>query len=174
MSERDHEARRGVGVAHLSSMAGVTVGWLDPGSVTGRLRVDFAGNTLGPLPARATILLSDTALSRAVAARQGALLVFENADPALPIVIGMLQTEEGSLFGALLDPPAKEPPRQTPLPARLDGDSVVLEGKREVVLKSGEASLTLRRDGKVLIRGAYVETYAKGIHRIKGGTVKIN
>jgi hypothetical protein len=159
-------------------MAGVVVGWLDPSSTPGRLRVDFAGNALGPTAARTTILLSDAALLQAVASRQGALLVFENADPALPIVIGLLQTHEASLFAALLAPPSEapavKPSESRSGPSPLDGESVVIEGKREVVLKSGEASLTLRRDGKVVIRGAYVETYARGINRIKGGAVKIN
>ena len=58
--------------------------------------------------------------------------------------------------------------------ARLDGESVVLEGEREVVLRCGDASLTLRRDGKAIIRGTYVETHSKGVNRIKGGAVKIN
>ena len=51
---------------------------------------------------------------------------------------------------------------------------MVLEGKREIVLKCGEASITLRSDGRMMLRGAYVETYAKGVNRIKGGSVKIN
>jgi hypothetical protein len=173
MSEHDGKPTRIAGAAALSSTAGVVVGWLDPSSAPGGLCVDFAGNTLGPTPARTTILLSDAALMQAITSRQGALLVFENADPALPIIIGLLQTQETSLFGALLAPPSEAPSEKRREP-RLDGESVVVEGKREVVLKSGEASLTLRRDGKVVIRGTYVETYAKGINRIKGGAVKIN
>jgi Domain of unknown function (DUF6484) len=174
VSEYDEKPARMPGAAALSSMVGVVVGWLDPSSAPGRLCVDFAGNTLGPTPARTTVLLSDAALMQAITSRQGALLVFENADPALPIIIGLLQTQETSLFGALLAPPSEAPSERRREPARLDGESVVVEGKREVVLKSGEASLTLRRDGKVVIRGTYVETYAKGINRIKGGAVKIN
>lgn len=61
-----------------------------------------------------------------------------------------------------------------PLVARLDGEQVVLEGRREIVLKCGHASITLRRDGKILVRGIYVETHAKGVNRIKGGSVKVN
>ena len=51
---------------------------------------------------------------------------------------------------------------------------MVLEGHDEIVLKCGDASITLKRDGKVLLRGAYVETQATGVNRIKGGSVKIN
>jgi uncharacterized protein (DUF2345 family) len=58
--------------------------------------------------------------------------------------------------------------------ARLDGRRVTLEGKDEVTLKCGDASITLRRDGKVILRGAYIETKATGVNRIRGGSVKIN
>ena len=61
-----------------------------------------------------------------------------------------------------------------PVDARVDGKRVVIEGQEEVVLKCGEASITLKRDGKLILRGAYVETHAKGVNRIKGGSVKIN
>jgi uncharacterized protein (DUF2345 family) len=87
------------------------------------------------------------------------------------VVIGLVEeTTGGALLGELLTKPAAA----APVEARLDGKRVVLEGKDEVVLRCGEASITLRRDGKVLVRGAYIETQAKGVNRIKGGAVKIN
>lgn len=169
MSEHDERSQGEAGLSPLPLMSSVVVGWLDPSSTPARLCVDFAGNGRGAIVARTTVVLSETALMQAVAARQGVLLVFENADPKLPIIIGLIQTPEANLLGALLGAPRSEA-----APARLDGESVALEGKREVVLRCGDASLTLRRDGKVLIRGAYVETHARGINRIKGGAVKIN
>jgi hypothetical protein len=102
-------------------------------------------------------------------------LVFENGDPRLPIVTGLVQTDQGATpFQELLvagRPAAIGRPKAE---ARLDGERVVLEGKNEIVLKCGEASITLRRDGRMVLRGAYIETYAKGVNRIKGGSVKIN
>jgi hypothetical protein len=74
-------------------------------------------------------------------------------------------------------PPAPAAPAAAPavpVEAHIDGKRVVIEGEQEVVLKCGEASITLRRDGKLILRGAYVETHAKGVNRIKGGSVKIN
>jgi hypothetical protein len=52
--------------------------------------------------------------------------------------------------------------------------SVLLQGKDELVLRCGEASLTLRRNGRVVLRGTYVESRSKGTNRIKGGSVQIN
>lgn len=153
---------------------GVAVGRLLAGSTPVAPLVDFAGNVTGPIRARATIALDPQTIERAVVTGQGATLVFENGDERLPIVTGLVQTDQAATpFQELLVTarPANGRPK---VEARLDGERVVLEGKQEIVLKCGEASLTLRRDGKVVLRGAYVETYAKGVNRIKGGSVKIN
>ncbi len=51
---------------------------------------------------------------------------------------------------------------------------VMVEAEQALVLRCGEASITLTRDGKVFIRGTYVESHATGVQRIKGGCVRIN
>jgi len=158
--------------------AGVVLGRLLVGSTAVAPLVDFAGNGGGPLRARATVALDGAIIDRAVVTGQPVTLVFENGDPRLPIVTGLVQTDQATtpfqelLVAARATPPAAN--GRAKVEARLDGDRVVLEGKNEIVLRCGEASITLRRDGKMVLRGAYVETYAKGVNRIKGGSVKIN
>ena len=61
-----------------------------------------------------------------------------------------------------------------PMEAHVDGKRVVLEAADEIVLKCGEASITLRRNGKLILKGTYIETHSKGVNRIKGGSVQIN
>jgi hypothetical protein len=56
----------------------------------------------------------------------------------------------------------------------VDGKRVQIEGTQEVVLRCGKASITLRSNGRLIIRGAYIETRASGTNRIKGGAVLIN
>jgi hypothetical protein len=56
----------------------------------------------------------------------------------------------------------------------LDGERLLLEAEREIVLQCGKASITLTREGKVVIRGADLLEASTGRHRIKGGTVEIN
>jgi hypothetical protein len=154
------------------------VGRLVAGSAPGKVMVDFDGNAHGPLVARTVVALDQRALDEAVAVRRTAVLLFENGDARLPIVVGLVATDPGaSLLGALLAPSSTPDPAHAPaapVEARVDGKRVVVEGQEEVVLKCGEASITLKRDGKVILRGAYVETHAKGVNRIKGGSVKIN
>jgi hypothetical protein len=61
-----------------------------------------------------------------------------------------------------------------PLEAVVDGKRVLIDAKDEVVIRCGKASITLRRNGRVVIRGTFVETRAEGVNRIKGGSVQIN
>ena len=76
------------------------------------------------------------------------------------------------------DLPAQEPTAETELPvviqADVDGTRVKITAKDEIVLECGLASVTLRRNGRVIIRGTYVETQSEGTNRIKGGQVQIN
>jgi hypothetical protein len=103
------------------------------------------------------------------------VLLFENGDPRLPIIVGLVPPDPGAvLLGKLLHAPAAAPLPVRPTEARVDGKRVVLEGDQEVVLRCGDASITLRRDGKIVLRGAYIETTATGLNRIRGGSVKIN
>lgn len=56
----------------------------------------------------------------------------------------------------------------------LKARSIDLEGLDELVLHCGKASITLHKDGRVVIQGTYVETRSSGTNRIKGATVKLN
>jgi hypothetical protein len=129
----------------------------------GRLLVDFPGNAFGPLRARTTVVLAPAELQRAVQEQVAVLLLFEEGDPGRPIVVGLLRDEV---------------PRVAPVPAPVeveaDGRRVEVEAADELVLRCGQASIVLRRNGRVVIRGTYVETRSKGVNRIKGGSVLIN
>ncbi|NTV95625.1 MAG: hypothetical protein HGA75_09445 [Thiobacillus sp.] len=52
--------------------------------------------------------------------------------------------------------------------------SVTIKATELLKLQCGEASLDLRADGKLMIRGEEVLTRAKKTHRIKAGSVDIN
>jgi len=101
--------------------------------------------------ARTVILLKAADLGRE------ALLVFAEGDTQGPVIIGLLEPVAGA--GPV---------------ARLDGGRLVVSAEREVVFECGEASITLTRAGKVLIRGTYVLSRSSGVNRIKGGSVQIN
>ena len=117
--------------------------------------VDFPGNAFGKLvPARSLVPIKATETGREVA------LTFDNGDPGLPIIIGLLQAT----------PSTSVPHREV----RLDDESLLLSAKREVVIQCGKASITLTSAGKVLIQGEYLLSRSSGVNKIRGGSIQLN
>jgi hypothetical protein len=94
------------------------------------------------------------------------VVLFECGDVRRPIIVGVLEAQEAS-------PEAQGSLTQT-VSVHADDDRVVLSADREIVLRCGQASITLTKSGKVLIQGAYVSSRSSGVNRIKGGSVQIN
>lgn len=144
--------------------------------VEGRLAVELCGQS-----GRQEALLAAPIDREAILAliKNGRKVVLaECGDPRRLLLIGVVTPPE-----ALREQPTEvreEPgqPRGTLPPflvrADVDGRRVELKAQDELVLRCGDASVTLRRNGRVIIRGAHVETYSTGVNRIKGGQVKIN
>ncbi len=146
-------------VARIAEVRGATVSGEVPGSTE-------------PQAARVASTISAKQLADAHAAGHSAVVVFEGGDARLPIVVGLLAPAEP--VGAEVETDRGELAPGQGLQADVDGKRVVLTGKDEIVLQCGKASITLRRNGRVVIRGVYVETYATGTNRVKGGQVLIN
>jgi len=53
-------------------------------------------------------------------------------------------------------------------------DEVVIEAGKGLTLKCGDGSITLRQDGKILIKGTDLVSRASRLNRVKGGAVSIN
>jgi hypothetical protein len=160
--------RKASASAAIDTADGPVLGTLARGSRVGSLLVEVPGG--GTRKARTTLKLDAESLRRAVETRQAALLLFENGDATRPIVVGLVQAEtETPLLDEVLE--AAPGPR---VQAKVDGRTKLIEAKDELVLKCGPTSITLRRNGKIVIRGLYVESYASGTNRIKGGAVRIN
>lgn len=53
-------------------------------------------------------------------------------------------------------------------------DELVLRAGQRLVLSCGEASIILREDGKVLVKGKNIVTHATKLNRLRGGAVAIN
>src|SRR2546425_862239 len=61
-----------------------------------------------------------------------------------------------------------------PLPLEsTEPDELVLEARKQLILKCGAGSITIREDGKILIKGKDLVSHAKRLNRIKGGAVQI-
>ena len=169
---------------------------LQPGEVIlGVLKnLDAKGNPLVDYdcnPAGAPQLaVSTLPVTRRQVGRQVALL-FAAGDLSRPVIVGFIHNPLEDLlenFGrpeedagvtelaGVVDPPAAAP-GGTALASEcvvVDGKKITIEAEQEVVLKCGDASITLTRAGKIIIRGKYVLSRASGVNRILGGSVQVN
>lgn len=75
--------------------------------------------------------------------------------------------EEGVILGRLGVRKAAASPAAPPA-------ELVIEATSQLTLKCGDGSITLRGDGKVLIKGKDLVSHAQRMNRIKGGGVVIN
>jgi hypothetical protein len=116
---------------------------------------------------RLAVRVSRERVETAIALQQQVVLQFENGDSAKPIIMGFIERlEEESPQPVAAAAPVIE--------ADIDGKRVRLTAHDEIILQCGNASITLRRNGRVIVRGTYVETNSDGTNRIKGGQVQIN
>jgi hypothetical protein len=109
--------------------------------------------------ARTTVALHQAQIGSTV------VVLFEQGDVRRPIVIGVLDDRASAM-------PLSEP--LPPVSVQADGERMVIRAEREIVLRCGEASITLTRAGKVVIKGTYVLSRSSGVNRIKGAAVDIN
>ena len=138
----------------------------------GRLLVEVTG-VRGKQPAR-SLLRVDQALRQAVLRRAEVLLLFEAGDRRKPIVAGVLQPNAADPTPTQITPLAANAGQPLALEVDADGKRVKLTAQDEIVLECGQSSITLRRNGRVIIRGAQVDSVAEGTHRIRGGQVRLN
>jgi uncharacterized protein DUF6484 len=105
--------------------------------------------------ARTIVALGTSAVGREV-------LVCFSGSVRTPVVIGVVR--------AAGDPVASEPA----LDLLVNRRRLVLSADEEVVIRCGQARITLTAGGKIVVEGADLVSSAKRINRIRGGAVRIN
>ena len=147
---------------------GAQLGRIDGVDSSGNIAVSFPGSSQSHT-AKLAVALDAAQLHHAVESRQAVVLVFENADPAKPIIVGLVTATP------TVETATSESAKTIDIiEADVDGRRVKLIGKDEIVLECGQASITLRRNGRIVIRGTHIESDSDGANRIKGGQVRIN
>jgi hypothetical protein len=156
LPHRLSEAMFDVSVVHLATVVAVT----DDGEV--HVQLDPGGPAV---IARLALPATRERMDLAITTCQQTVVVFENGDRARPIIIGFIET---------VQPSPVTPPAETVqvVEADVDGKRVRVTAQDEIV-RSGSARSPAAQ-GRVLIRGTYVETRSDGTNRIKGGQVQIN
>ena len=155
---------------------GLCVGQVVRISAAGQAFVDFPGNRRGPIEAR-TILqgpimdaASETAGQKAEAVETPVLLAFENGDPELPIIVGLIRDTFDRPAHRQELTLASSPDQELVV----DGKKVALSAKEEIVLRCGKSSITLRKDGAIIVKGTHVVSRSSGANKVQGATVRLN
>ena len=125
-----------------------------------------------PITARLAVSVTRERLDAAIAQCQQVVLLFEHGDRTRPIIVGFIESVPAPVEPVEVGPVL--PDRPSVVEADVDGKRVRITAQDEIVLQCGSASVTLRRNGRVIIRGTYVESRSDGTNRIKGGQVQIN
>ena len=118
-----------------------------------------------PIPVMIGIEISDGALVRA-ARRQRRALVARTADPTPRWILIGLVRERVSASARDAKPGRLE--------VVVDGEKVRLEAQHDIELRCGQASITLRYDGRIEVRGTHILSASRGPQRIKGATIALN
>lgn len=158
----------GTGTCTSDRIEGVRIGTIVRFDNCGRVLVTFIENDQWPVAARLTSSAKEK-LRQVGSVGREVLLAFENGDPECPVIIDTMfpLVEETEHFIDVFE-------NQKQDEITVDGKRVVVDAEEEIVLRCGEASITLTKAGKVLIKGNYVISQSAGANRIKGGSVQIN
>lgn len=123
-----------------------------------------AASSAQAAPARLLTTVRREELFDAAGVGREVLVVFDGGRTERPIIIGVLRSEG-------------ETEETTPASLEVSEtrkERLLIEAVAELVLKCGAGSITLRRDGKIVLRGTHLLSRASGPIRIKGGHVEIN
>jgi hypothetical protein len=99
-------------------------------------------------------------------------------DPGDVVVACRLGEESGRavVIGRIASQTAAALPATQHTPADRDDlpDTLVIEARESLTLRVGDGSITIRADGRILIKGKDLVSHAQRLNRIKGGSVAIN
>ena len=140
-----------------------------PAAATGRLHgFDLEDRPLvsglAQLPGEVVTARATVALRRQMVGEE-VVVLFEQGDPNRPIIVGVLHP---------CVPRTEIAERPQQLSIQADDERFVMTAEREIVLRCGEASITLTRAGKVIIKGNYILSRSAGYNKIKGAAIDIN
>ncbi len=144
------------------------IGYLAGTNGRGDVLVEFDDS--GPKTARLVARLSKNELGKEDYRGRKVLLLFERGNPDYPIIVDLMADPVENLLSLVIC----EDKQETPKEALIDGKRLTIEAEDEIILKCGVGSITLRKDGKMVLKGTHITSRAKGLNKIKGSAVRIN
>ena len=130
----------------VPALAGVQRGTIVEIGPDGRAKVTVPALSTDTLWARSLV-----ATPLATVGREVALVMMADA---APLILGLIQPLVPSV--------------------EADGERLVLEAGREVVLRCGQGSITMTADGRITLRGTQILSRSDGPNRVQGASVQLN
>jgi len=151
----------------------VIIGTITSVNELGEPLVNFPGNAAGhPIVATSILTLPQQQINRQV------ILSFMGGKVDKPVITGFIR----SLLHDMLERfDASQTDNHLDIKAginvddvRIDDNKLLFEAKDEIVIRSGESSITLKKDGTILLRGTKISTRSTGENRIMGASIHLN
>lgn len=133
----------------------------------GRVFVDFSGNSSDQLTAALAISKSDMISLYNSDSNVRVLILFENNDIRRPVITGLIK----EIIDSQIEKEVKLEPIEKLL---IDGQKHVIKANEEIILCCGKSSITLKKNGKIILRGTDLVSRSSGSNKIRGASVKIN
>ncbi len=169
MTKHDSQTFDAAQVHALASLGGPVIARVEYRDVSDEIVVSVAG--AAPCVARLVASVDRAALMKPHNRGREVLVVFQDGDRGKPIIIGVMEERLESLVQFDV---AKDEQAATTQEARVDGKRVVIEAEEEIELKCGQGSITIRKDGKIVVKGTHLLSRSSGPNRIKGGSISLN
>lgn len=163
-----HESSTSVTVTTQEVRFAPSLGRIVAASTPGEIWVNVAG--VEPQRARLLAGLNSIELSKSPNVGREVLVVFVDGDVHKPVVVGVIEEPLESLV-ELTTTSSKQVAK---LEAQVDGKRVTIAAEEEIELKCGEGSITIRKDGKIVIRGTSLLSRSSGANRVRGASVSLN
>lgn len=91
-------------------------------------------------------------------------LLFEDGDPARPLIVGRI-----------VQLARRDAPETPDAPQVLrDGETVKITAGQRIELRVGKSAIIMDKDGRITIRGQNVVSHAARSNRIRGGSIDLN
>ena len=141
------------------------VGCITAVTADGSIWIDFEDNPDQPLCAMTVAEITAQDIGRNV------LIVFERGDRRRPIIVGCLFAKAAEPQKSAMEVIVT---RESADEIRVDGRQIVFEAEQELILKCGQGSIIVKKDGSIVIKGTKIVSRSRGVNKIKGASVRIN
>jgi hypothetical protein len=164
----------------LSSQGSLLIGKVTSISDHGNPLIAYNEAThISPIEALTTVPLNDSSIGKDVA------ISFAQNQGGTPIVMGVIrrilddvisQQENTKPIAAVTDDENTNllSAENSKPEITVDGNKLELSAADEITLRCGKSSITLNKNGKILIKGEHILNRTAGSYKIKSGSIQLN